>query len=95
MPYMNNVGFKDTATSAEAAERTAPSAGSYRELVLAEIQRTGGSTADEVAAAINVSILTVRPRVSELHKAGFIRDTGSLKKNSSGHNAIVWAVTPR
>ncbi len=51
-----------------------------------------GATADEVAYALKYSILTVRPRVSELYKLGLIVDSGLRRKNASGKNAIVWIV---
>jgi predicted ArsR family transcriptional regulator len=92
VPYAEKIGFKGGITSAEAAEKTAPIAENYRARVLSEITKTGGSTADEIAAALRASILTVRPRVSELHKAGRIRDTGARRANSSGHRAVVWGL---
>jgi hypothetical protein len=51
-----------------------------------------GATADEIAAAINYSILTVRPRVSELRRQGRILDSGVRRKNISGKSAIVWKI---
>lgn len=50
-----------------------------------------GLTADEVAALLVQSVLAVRPRVAELRKEGFIRDTGLRRSNASGKRAIVWA----
>jgi hypothetical protein len=51
-----------------------------------------GATADEIAAALNRSILTIRPRVSELNRMGKIADSGVRRKNASGRNAIVWRI---
>lgn len=48
------------------------------------------ATADEVAAALNKTVLAVRPRISELANAGLIEDSGERRKNSSGRSAIVW-----
>jgi hypothetical protein len=51
-----------------------------------------GATADEIAKVLEHSILTVRPRVSELHRMGLITDSGRRAENASGHRAIVWIV---
>ncbi len=55
-----------------------------------EALRALPQTADEVAAAMGESILAVRPRLSELHVAGLIHDTGLRRANASGRSAIVW-----
>ena len=49
-----------------------------------------GATADEIAYSLKYSILTVRPRVSELRKMNKIVDSGSRRQNSSGRMAIAW-----
>lgn len=63
-----------------------------RREVLAHLEKIApeGGTADEIADALKRSILTVRPRVSELNKAALIRDSGERRRNASGHGAIVW-----
>jgi DNA-binding transcriptional ArsR family regulator len=48
------------------------------------------ATADEIAYVLKYSILTVRPRVSELNKMGLITDTEKRRANTSGRMAIVW-----
>ena len=50
-----------------------------------------GLTADEVAGRLGLSILSVRPRISELTRLGKVRDSGHRRRNTSGKNAIVWA----
>lgn len=47
-------------------------------------------TADEVAINIHESILSVRPRISELAQEGLIIDTGLRRTNDSGTLATVW-----
>ena len=49
-----------------------------------------GLTADEIAAKLGESVLAVRPRVSELFRAGLIEKTGDRRPNASGLNAHVW-----
>ena len=53
-------------------------------------ENRAGATADAIAYALKYSILTVRPRVSELRRLGTIVDSGRRGANASGHNAIVW-----
>lgn len=50
-------------------------------------------TADEVANAVSRCVLSVRPRVSELKRAGKISKTNKRRPNASGHFAAVWAAT--
>jgi predicted transcriptional regulator len=50
-------------------------------------------TPDEVAAAMDESLLTIRPRFSELNKAGLIERTGERRANASGMKAHVWRKT--
>ena len=50
-------------------------------------------TADEVATLLGKSVLTIRPRISELARAGVITDSGNRRPNASGHNAIVWKLS--
>jgi len=56
------------------------------ELVLCE----GDFTADEIAIKLGKSVLSIRPRVSELARDGLIRKTGERRANASGIRAIVW-----
>jgi predicted ArsR family transcriptional regulator len=86
-------GFKATGPSELAANTIAPTAAKLRAMVLAEFQRTSaGLTADEIARTLNLSVLSVRPRVSELRRNGQIEETGSRRKNASGMTATVWRV---
>lgn len=52
-----------------------------------------GATADEIAYALRYSILTVRPRVSELYnKLKKIQKSDVRRPNQSGRNAVVWVI---
>jgi hypothetical protein len=46
-------------------------------------------TADEVAALLNESVLSIRPRITELFKRHLIADTGERRENRSGRKAKV------
>ena len=86
-----SVGAQATDTSRAAARYMAPKALGLREAVLSTLEHSGPSTADEVAGRLCESILAIRPRLSELNKAGEITDTTTRRKNLSGRAAIVWA----
>jgi hypothetical protein len=91
--YPDSPGYKTAGPSELAAATIAPTAAKLRALVLAEFQRAGARlTADEIAKALNLSVLSVRPRVSELHRNGEIEQTGARRKNESGMTATVWRV---
>lgn len=51
-------------------------------------------TADEVAGRLGMSILSIRPRLSELVRQGRIEPTGKRRSNASGHSAAEWKPVP-
>lgn len=82
-------GFKKAGTSADAAKALAPVTGNIRNAVYLELLRAPG-TADEIAARLDLSILAVRPRLTELMKLGRIEESGERRANKSGKKATVW-----
>ncbi|SRR6266851_1045584 len=80
----------DTTLSAAAAIEN--KAATLRAAVLRMLQ-LGHYTADEVADLLNESILSIRPRLSELRAMGLILATPARRANRSGHKAIVWTVS--
>lgn len=90
-PMTPSVGQTDT--SRLSAEAIAPKVETLREQALAVI-RERPSTADEVAEAINESILNVRPRCTELSKLGLTMDSGLRRKNKFNRSCIVYKVVP-
>lgn len=76
-------------TSIAAAADAAIDAKQLRGLALEHIRKTP-STADEVADALGKSVLSIRPRITELKNLGKIVDTGDRRKNTSGKSAKVW-----
>jgi hypothetical protein len=89
-PYPHSPGWKGGTTSRDAAKRIAPIVGTLQYDVLETICNSSGMTADQVAATLGKSVLSVRPRVAELNKMGFIRDTRMRRTNISGIPAAVW-----
>jgi len=77
-------------TSRAAAAGITDGAPMLRAKALRMVRSSSGMTADEVAAALGVSILSIRPRMTELAHRGQIRDSGSRRRNVSGKSAIVW-----
>lgn len=94
--YPHHPGARDRETSQEAADTVAKQSMILRARALDEIERSNGLTADEVAGRMGMSILSIRPRVTELSRLGKIRDSGARRPNASGRRAIVWAaINPR
>ena len=95
LTYPNAPGFKVSGPSEQAAEAMGGTANKMRAAVLAQLaQYPGGATADEIAKDLNLSVLSVRPRVSELNRTGKIKQTGARRKNESGMTARVWRIAP-
>lgn len=97
MSYPHEPGAKVPGTSQEAADSMKPTAATLRDAVLALLRKpehiTTGLAADEAAGLMGESILSIRPRFTELLALGMIRDSGKVVKNPSGRNATVWVVT--
>jgi predicted ArsR family transcriptional regulator len=88
--YPDNPGFKERGgTSEQAAQSMTSSAATLRDLVHDTLKRES-MTADEVATRLGKSILSIRPRLSELRAKGMIIATGRARLNESGKPAQVW-----
>jgi hypothetical protein len=95
LKYPDAPGFRVSGPSEQAATAVAGMARPLRHQVRNAIANAPhGLTADEVAARLGKSILSIRPRVAELHRQGEIRQTGARGKNSSGMTASVWVLSP-
>lgn len=92
-PYPSSPGFKAEGTSRAAAEAISPRAPTLRDRALALLKMTP-LTADEIAAKLDESVLSVRPRVAELKRMGKIEDTGRTRFNASHVRATVWKSVP-
>lgn len=92
--YPDAPGFKAAGgASQEAAVAVAARVSRLRGIVLMAFHEApAGLTADEVAGVVELPILSVRPRVAELHRLGEIRATEERRKNASGMTATVWRV---
>ena len=93
--YFDAPGDKVSGPSQLAAQTVATTAKRLHAAVLEKFKRNpAGLTADEIATSLNCSVLSVRPRVSELNRLGMIEQTGSRRKNESGMTATVWRIAP-
>jgi hypothetical protein len=89
-PYPASPGYKVEGTSMQAAFAIASHAKTVRGAVLREYVKAypRPMTADMVARLLNESILTVRPRVTELKRDGLLELTTETLANAvSGHQA--------
>lgn len=92
-PYAESPGFKASGTSRDAARAMKRRDKPLREQALSLFQK-GAYTADDVAAILGETVLSIRPRVAQLHKLGLIKDTGLTRQNASGLQATVWKSVP-
>lgn len=91
--YPMSPGFKGTLdTTREAATQAGTYAKRLQALCLSVLRRAGanGLTADECAIALGKSVLSIRPRFSELKILGLVIDSGRRRSNASGRRAAVW-----
>ena len=92
MRYPTVAGAKTDGPSQDAADYMTPKVVTLRGRTLACIQHNGGLTADECAQKLNMSVLSIRPRIAELNRMGKIVDTKARRVNDSGRNATVWQI---
>lgn len=87
--YPTSPGFKEPTTSRDAAKAVRPRVSDLARRIVDHLHYRP-MTPDEVAAVMETSLLTIRPRFSELSKLGLIEKTGERRANSSGLKAHVW-----
>jgi hypothetical protein len=87
--YPSKPGFYDSGYSEEAAALIESKAATLRGKVVAVLKRhPSGLTPDQVAHEMSESILSIRPRVTELRIAGIIEDVpDGYGINASGRRA--------
>lgn len=80
-------------TSAAAARSVVPHLNRIRTEVLKTLRDLGGSaTADELQEASGLGGSTVRPRLIELARPGWVTKTDQTRPTRSGRQANVWAL---
>jgi predicted ArsR family transcriptional regulator len=89
--YPDSPGFKTGGTSEEAAASVVSEAQRLQRAVMSALWRhPNGLTPDEAAAYLQESILSIRPRFSELERKGAVETTGERRRNKSGRAANVY-----
>jgi hypothetical protein len=93
--YPQTPGYKVDGTSRAAADAMAPQVTGLRAKAYAAFRSAGagGWTADEVADLLGRSVLSIRPRISELLLFGLIMRNGRRRQNQSGLYADAYVAT--
>lgn len=100
-PYLETqpglFGYTAEGTSREAAEAQQAKGPTLRRRVWDAIGRfgTAGATPDDIAQFLDLDILTVRPRFTELWNMGCLTPTGRRRKTGRGGNANVMTCTSK
>ena len=97
LTYPDAPGFKEKGGASEdAAKRLAPALKKNQTEALNALHRAGKPlTADELAEFLGKTIVSIRPRVSELRRLGLIVSTGERRASSFGQASTVWKLTPK
>jgi len=93
MSYPHHPGSQPTPTSIEAAP-TPATASRLRQMTINCLRSHGAQTPDECATRLGLSILSIRPRFTELKRLGQIVATGDRRANRSGKSASVFSLHP-
>ena len=88
--YPLTAGYQARDTSKQAAVAVEPRAVTLRLKVKELFAKGLKLTADECAAELGETVLSIRPRLTELGKQSVIKDSGLRRSNESGRGAIVW-----
>lgn len=90
--YPNHPGFKVVGPSKQAAEKVEPKSKIIRDKIVEILKQHHriGLTADELAFLLDASVLSVRPRVTELLRMNILEDSGGRRKNEMGSTVTVW-----
>lgn len=88
------VGNASPPTS-HAAAAAVPTGKRRQEVLMALARERTGATAEELEASTGRGGSTIRPRLLELERDGFVERTEATRPTRSGLQAVVWAATPR
>lgn len=91
MPYANGgIGWQRSDTSRIAAHTVKKKAVSIRQKILNYMKHNSPATTEQIASNLGLTYREVQPRISELHNASKISDTGVRVKGSHGICVILW-----
>lgn len=83
-----------TDTSREAAKKCKPTYWRGRVVQAFREHDGDGLTADECAEILGASVLTIRPRFTELYQRGYIERTEQRRRNRNGSTVAVYRLNP-
>ena len=97
LKYPKKPGYKEHSTSKQAAEEITVRSRKLRVKTLEVIKRKGsyGATPEEVSEILSESILSIRPRFTELKINGDIVNSGNKRRNGFNKQTIVWRYNDR
>lgn len=79
-PYPHGPGYQPTATSVDAAQIVFSTVEEAWAAIL-EVLGERPMTPDEIAGKLNLTVLYIRPRCTELYKQGLVVRTGNRRRN--------------
>jgi predicted ArsR family transcriptional regulator len=82
-------------TERTAARKVAPRVVGRRLEALGVLARLGKASGSDIASTAGLSILSIRPRLTELQDMELIVDTTGRKQNEYGNPEIIWEVTEK
>ena len=90
--YPHKAGHRGVRTSVESANSINKEISRLKKTILLELEKhyPKGLTGSELANKLNRSILTIRPRTTELKLLGLIIDTEKSRKNENGKSEIIY-----
>lgn len=82
-------------TEIEAAEKIAPKVTGLRLKALSALADKGeaGATGEVITNILDEWIYSVKPRITELVRYGFVEDSGRREINSRKRREVVWVIT--
>ena len=88
---LDGTGFQKRETSFHTAVKQKDKKRHVHDAIIAIIRRSlTPVSADDLAAAMGQSVISIRPRVSELATSGRIVDSGSRGETALGRPCILW-----
>jgi predicted HTH transcriptional regulator len=86
----NGIGYQDNGSSKAAADFNTEGKLTLRQKVADLFDKHGRLTAEQVANLLNKAEISVKPRISELKKEGYIKNSGDKVIGKWGTSISVW-----
>ena len=87
--YPDRPEYQPVKSIPKRAKAAAEKAPILRERMLALFSETSGLTADECAQRLGMTLLSIRPRLTELKRGNLIKDSGERRLNDAGRSVRV------